>query len=57
MKCIRRRAQAIFLKFTSGTRVWGQTLKTSQQNPLYNHLIPSQCQGNTRCAEASTQWV
>jgi hypothetical protein len=57
VKCIRRRAQSVFLMFTSSTRVWGQTLRISQQNPLYNHLIPSQGQGNTRCAEASTQWV
>jgi len=28
----------------------------SQQNSLYNHLIPSQGQSNTRCAEA-TQWA
>ena len=57
VKCIRRRAQSVFLTFTSSTRVWGQTLRISQQNPLYNHLIPSQCQVNRRCAEASTQWV
>jgi hypothetical protein len=57
VKCIRRRAQAVFLMFIGSTWLWGQTLKTNQQNPLYNHLIPSQCQGNTRCAEASTQWV
>jgi len=57
VKCIRRRAQAVFLMFTSSTRVWGQTLRISQHNQLYNHLIPSQCQVNTRCAEASTQWV
>jgi hypothetical protein len=57
VKCIRRRAQAVFLMFISSTRVWGHTLRISQQNPLYHHLIPSQCQANTRCAEASTPWV
>jgi hypothetical protein len=57
VKCIRRRAQAVFLMFIGSTWLRGQTVKTNQQNPLYNHLIPSQCQGNTRCAAASTQWV
>jgi hypothetical protein len=56
VKCIRRRAEAIFLKFISGTRVWGQTLRISQQNPLYNHLIPPQGRSNFRCAE-TTQWA
>jgi len=57
VKCIRRRTQAVFLMFIGSTRVWRQTLKINQHNPLYNHLIPSQGRGNTVCAEASTQWV
>jgi hypothetical protein len=57
VKCIRRKAQSVFLMFTSSARVWGQTLRISQQNPLYHHLIPSSCQVNPRCAEASTPWV
>jgi hypothetical protein len=55
VKCIRRRVQAVFLVSISSTWLQRQTLRTSQQNPLYNHLVPSQYQGNTNSAAASTQ--
>ena len=42
--------------FISGTWLWGHTLRTNQRNPPYNHLVPSQCHSNTRCA-GSTQWL